>query len=124
MAKISDAELIDAILTTENMAQAATRLGINRSTIHRRLQKADFRAKLNAAQSEQLEGACNTMRGGLQAATQCLLEICMNKKAPPQARVLAARAMLELTPKFIEIVDFDRRLTVLESALNRGEKYG
>lgn len=119
MAKISDAELIDAILTSETTAQAADRLGVNRSTIHRRLQKADFRAKLNAAQSEQLEGACNTMRGGLQLATQCLLEICTNAKAPPQARVLAARAMLELTPKFIEIVDFDRRLTALESVLKK-----
>ena len=55
------------------------------------------------------------IQNGLSSAVKTLSDIMEDKESPASARVTAARSMIDMAIRAIEIEELDARLTVLEA---------
>lgn len=114
MKKISDETIIAAMLTSATAKDAAAKLSISVQTIYHRRQDPEFCRKLKAAQREQLEATCDTLRGRSRAAADVLAELMTDKGTPAQTRVNAASEVLRQGLRYVEAVDFAKQIADLE----------
>lgn len=87
--------LLLALLSSSSITVAAATAGIPLTTAWRMVHSPEFAAVLNQARRALRAQALARLVGACTTATEALEEIAANKKAPPQARVAAARTILE-----------------------------
>ena len=107
-------QAISALLTAPTVGDAAEVVGIGSSTLHRWLHEVEFRAAYLTARRE-IVGHTTAMLQQVSArAVVCLVEIMEHKENPPSSRVAAARAVLDLAYRGLEMEDLSARLDRLE----------
>jgi transposase-like protein len=105
---------IDALLVGATDQQAADAAGVARSTLGRwRSGLPEFGHALEAARKEMLQRTGSRLHAATGLAVRALEEVARNT-LNPAARVAAARAILELSHKAIELEDLAKRVEELE----------
>ena len=112
---MTDEKVIEALLTCKTRRKAAESLGISTTTIKRKFEKSDFKAKYNKARAEMLDDAVNNLRGNVSLAVDTLATIARDEGVSAAIRVNAADALLKHNVKYIEVIDHEQRITELEN---------
>ena len=110
-------EAIAALLSCAPVAESAAICGIHENTLLRMMQDSEFQARYRAARRLVLEAAVGKLQAASSEAVETLREVLTDKEASPSARVSAARVVLEIGARHLEIEDLAQRIEALETAL-------
>lgn len=102
---MTDEKMIKALATCGSVSATAVRLGIAESTIYRRLQDNEFRAKLEIVKGDILrEFKANYLESSEQART--VIETMMkDRKLNPAVRLQAAQTIIKTAVQFTELAE-------------------
>jgi hypothetical protein len=106
---------ISALLTQGTLAEAASLAGIGEATLRRWLQRDDFQAAYRGARREAVSQAVAHLQRISGEAVEALRTIMNDDQKPSSARVTAARVILELSIKAVELEDLAVRIAALEA---------
>jgi hypothetical protein len=107
-------QAISALLTQPTLAEAATTVGVGEATLRRWLQQASFQVAYRQARREAVSQAIARLQQVTTVAVSTLEDIMTDPTARESARVTAARAVLELAIRGVELEDLDVRIAALE----------
>lgn len=119
---VSDAKLLETLLSYGNAERAAQALGISRTAIFKRLQNDAFRAEYNAAQTAIVSAVALEMTAILSDAVGALHDVVTDDVASDNARISASNALLTHCNRYVETANILRRLDALEQANKLNEK--
>jgi hypothetical protein len=108
---------IVGLLTQPTIESAAKHAGISGPTLWRWLQEPEFQAAYRQARRQALGQATAQLQQASTAAVKALRQIIENPKAPPSSRVAAAKTVLELGLKAVEVEEIEARLAAIEQAM-------
>jgi len=108
-----------ALVTEPTIADAAKKAGISHATLHRWLQIKDFKDAYREAKREAVSAAISRLQRTATEAVDALRDVMNDAESPANARVSAARAILELAIKAIELEDLEARVEQLEALLQK-----
>ena len=108
--------LIAALLACDDLTTAATRAGVAASTMYRWLQEQSFQQAYREARREVVQHAIVQLQKATSTAVQTLITIMEAVDASASSRVAAARAVLDMSLRAIEIEDLEHRIGALEAA--------
>ena len=114
-------EAIVALLHGRTIQEAALDCGLGYRTLKTWMASEWFRTAYRAAKRQLLDSTINQLRAVSGQGVAVLQEIANNPDSPATARVSAARAIVELTLKAVEIQDILERLESLEAAMMKGD---
>lgn len=102
---MTDEKMIKALAVCGSVSATAVRLGIAESTIYRRLQDNEFRAKLEIVKGDVLrEFKANYLESSEQART--VIETMMkDRKLNPAVRLQAAQTIIKTAVQFTELAE-------------------
>jgi uncharacterized protein (DUF885 family) len=106
---------ISALLTQGTLAEAAQVAGIGEATLRRWLQLDDFKTAYRRARREAVSQAVAHLQRVSGEAVETLRAIMNDDQKPSSARVTAARVILELSIKAVELEDLEVRIAALEA---------
>jgi hypothetical protein len=110
---------IGALLSQPTILAAAESVGVGESTLRRWLKDGDFLTAYRAARREAVSQAVGHLQGACSVAVVALTDISQDVNCPASARVSAARTVLELALKGVELEDLTVRVEELESQVVR-----
>ena len=119
---VSDAKLLETLLSYGNAERAAQALGISRTAIFKRLQNDAFRAEYNAAQTAIVSAVALEMTAILSDAVGALHDVVTDDVATDNAKISASNALLTHCNRYVETASILRRLDALEAASKINEK--
>jgi hypothetical protein len=108
-------EVISCLLRCGTLAEAARQSEISESTILRWLKEPEFASQYRQARRAQLELTFHAVARSATTAIATLLQVMQSPDKFSSARVSAARAVLDLALRLIEIDDFEQRLAAVEA---------
>jgi DNA-binding MurR/RpiR family transcriptional regulator len=108
---------IAALLTAPTIADAAHAASISEPTLWRWLQRDDFQAAYRQARREAVSQAVAYLQRVAGEAVDTLRAVMQDAQKPASARVSAARAVLDLAIRGVELEDLEARIHVLEQSL-------
>ncbi len=108
---------IAALLSNPSIPDAASAVGIGEGTLWRWLKIPEFNNAYSEARRELVRHAVVTVQFAMSEAVETLRTIMKNNDAPASSRVSAAKALINISIKSVEIEDFDRRLSELEKVI-------
>ena len=108
-----------ALLSNSTIKAACVESGISETTGWRYLNDEKFKERYRRAQRQVVEHAIVRLRSDASDAARALREIVDDISAPTTARVAAARTILEITFKSVEVYDIEGRMEALEANLKR-----
>lgn len=106
-----------ALLTQPTKEKAATAAGITSKTLRSYLEDPEFQAEYKRAFTGLVEDATRQAQQAISPALATLREIVVDKEENAQARISAARSVLEYSLKLTEATDILSRLDELEAAV-------
>jgi hypothetical protein len=109
---------IIALLEQPTIPEAAKAAGVSYTSLWRWLQDPTFQAEYRNARRQALGQATSQLQQAAAAAVKALREIIEDVKAPSSSRVMAARTVLEMGLKAVELEDMEVRLAAIERTLN------
>ena len=109
-----DRIIIEALARGEGQTSAATLAGCSVSTIRRRLDDAEFRARVEKFRAEMLDAAAGKL-GSTVVKAVSTLESLLSSETPPAVRMASAKAIVEFALKTREILSWEKRLSDLEA---------
>lgn len=107
---------ITGLLTLPTIDDAANYAGISGPTLWRWLQDPTFQTQYRRARRHALGQATAQLQQASSAAVGALRAIVEDSKASSSARVMAARTVLEMALKAVEVEDLEERIAKLERA--------
>ena len=110
---------IGALLSQPTILAAAESVGVGESTLRRWLKDGDFLTAYRAARREAVSQAVGHLQGACSVAVVALTDISQDVNCPASARVSAARTVLELALKGVELEDLAVRVGELELQVSR-----
>ena len=122
MKKVTDNDIMTALLCNGSPTAAARELGISHTTVIKRTQNPKFMAKFKECQDMLLQSAVSTMKVRLSESLDTLSQIMKNPEAPYSVRVSAADSMLRHCRGYIETSEIAQRIKELEKASSEGEE--
>lgn len=118
---VSDAKLLETLLTYGNAERAAQALKISRTAIFKRLQNDAFRAEYNAAQTAIVSAVALELTAAISDAVGALHSVVTDDIATDSARISASNALLTHCNRYVETANILRRLDALEAANKTNE---
>jgi hypothetical protein len=112
---------IAALLTAPTIADAAYAASISEPTLWRWLQREDFQTAYRQARREAVSQAVAYLQRVAGEAVDTLRAVMQDAQKPASARVSAARAVLDLAIRGVELEDLEARMHVLELRLTDQE---
>lgn len=112
--KVSDENVILALVNCGSVKAAAAECGISALTIYRRLKADDFRKKLDAVRDDALQECSARLSGSLTDAVKVLCNVMNDEQTAAQTRVNAAQMVLSYGLRFAETAEILRRLEQVE----------
>lgn len=100
MKKVSDEELIAALMEYGTIKAVSAKTGIAARTLYDRMHERTFKALYRAAKADALRGAVSSLNGKVQGAIDTIEEIMDDKENPAALRLQAAGAILAHAEKF------------------------
>ena len=110
-------QAIAALLSQPSIGGAAKKVGIGEKALFRWLQLDDFQREYKAARRQVIDQAIAQIQCVLSEAVQTLLVVMYDGNAPASAKVSAARALLDIGFKVVEIEDLESRIEKIEKNL-------
>ena len=110
---------IAALLVHPTMLAAAAAAGVGEVTLWRWLQIPEFKEQYRLARREAVSKAVGHLQGACSVAVVALTDISQDVNCAASARVSAARTVLELALKGVELEDLAVRVDELELQVNR-----
>jgi hypothetical protein len=107
-------QAIAALLTERNVDEAARSVRISTATLMRWQKDPEFQAAYREARSDAFGQCIARLQKASSAATTTLLNIMVDRSAPPACRLRAAESVLSLATKATEMEDVVARLSQLE----------
>jgi hypothetical protein len=105
-----------ALLTEATVEAAAAKAGMNARTLFRWLNDPPFVAAYRAARRQAVQRATGRLQQAASDAVTTLQDVMTDAAAPAPARVSAAKSVLELAVKAVEIEDLTACIEALEQA--------
>ena len=102
------------LLQTPKIAEAAKATGIGEATLLRWLKEGDFRELYRQAQRLAVNAAIGRLQYATSEAAQVLVCVMNDETAGASARVTAAKAVIEMGFRGVELQDLEGRILVLE----------
>lgn len=113
---------LGALLTESTLEAAAKIAGISEVTLWRWLKDQEFAEAYRELKREAVGQAITRLQQISCQAVETLKTIMLDKESPASVRVSAAKSILEMAVKAIEIEDIARRVETLEKiAQEKGE---
>jgi hypothetical protein len=112
----ADEAILQALACGATVESAARQAGVAPRTVHRRLDDAAFRQRLQALRADMTQRTAGALTAAATEAVRTLLEL-LKPTTPPAVRLGAARAVLEMGLKVREVSDLEERLAALERQL-------
>jgi hypothetical protein len=109
-----------ALLTESSIREAATASQVGERTLYAWLKEPVFAEAYRQARKEAVSRALGRLQQVAAAAVDTLHAVTTDTEAPAPARVNAAKIILELAVKAVELEDLEQRLSAVE-ALSRGQ---
>lgn len=100
---MTDEKMIKALATCGSVTATAVRLGIAESTIYRRLQDNDFRAKLEIVKGDVLREFKASYLESSERARNAVESMMNNDKINPAIRLQACQTIINTAVKFVEL---------------------
>lgn len=119
--KVSDEQIIAAILSCSTNTQAATACGLSEKQFYNRLSRPELKEKLAAARSKLLESATSSIAARVGEAVETMANIMHNSETTAQTRLNAADAIIRNSLKMGERTDVLERITEIEKTLGELE---
>lgn len=116
-----DDQFLMALACGATVDAAAAKAGLSRRTAYRRLRDPGFRRRLRKMRDEMIERAAGMLGAASLEAVKTLLGL-MDAKQPPQVRLGAARAVVDLAMKVRDAEEIQDRLQALEARLDQDKK--
>ncbi|MGC3971109.1 MAG: hypothetical protein QM775_28365 [Pirellulales bacterium] len=113
---ISNEVLLISLACGSTIEAAASKAGLNKRTVHRRLEDPVFRQRLQEFRTSMVERASSMLGAAAMEAVKTLLSL-MERSIPHATRLGAARAILEVGIKMRDLIEVEQRLTALENSL-------
>ncbi len=114
--KIADDTLVLALACGSTIDAAATKAGVSRVTVYKRLGDPEFQAKLAKARSDMVDRATAMLTAAAMESVKTLLEL-QDKDVPASSRLGAARSVLEIGNRLRLESELISRLEAAERAL-------
>jgi len=111
--------LLHALLTEPGVDEAAKKAGVSSRTAYRYLADEDFQQKYAEARRQAVKQAIASLQGAMSQAVEALRLILSDREASPNARVAAARTLLDLGLKATETEDLAGRVAALEKEIHK-----
>ena len=114
---------VAALISESTMGIAAHKAGIGEATLFRWMKEPRFRTAYREARRQVVDGAIGHLQTACSEAVETLREVAKDAEASAASRVSAARAILEIALKAVELQDIEERIEELEEAMsNNGKK--
>jgi hypothetical protein len=110
---------IAALLVHPTMLKAAAAAGVGEVTLWRWLQIPGFKEQYRLARREAVSQAVGHLQGACSVAVLALTDVAQDVSCPASARVSAARTVLELALKGVELEDLAARVEELELQVSK-----
>ena len=114
-------QAIAALLQQPTVVQAAQAAQVGERTLWRWLREKNFKAAYLEARRQVVSQAIAHLQRTTTAAAGTLAQVMDDREAAPSARVSAARTILELALKAVEIEELEGRIEALESLIGGEE---
>ncbi len=108
-----DDSAILALACGATVETAAQKAGISKRTLQRRQKDPKFQRQIQVIRGDMVQRLAGTMTAAGTEAMKTMLDL-LKGNTPANVRFSAAKALLELGPKYREISDFEGRLATLE----------
>lgn len=115
---------IAALLTAPTIDQAAKIAGIGSVTLRRWMQNPEFDDHYRAARREAVSQAIAQLQKASSEAVKVLRDVMGDNEAPHGNRVTAAKTVLEMSLKAIELEDLEVRVAELEAMAETQQERG
>jgi len=106
--------LVAELLTHPNLEAAAAAAGVSRTSAWRWMKTADFIARLRTARRDAMQRAMARLQEAAAPAVDALCKV-LSLGESESARVSAARTILEMALRAVELGDIQERLAALET---------
>ena len=107
---------LSALLTEPTVETVAVKAGITPRTLYRWLNAPPFVAAYREARRQAVQRATGRLQQAANDAVTTLQDVMTDTTAPAPARVTAAKSVLEMAIKAVEIEDLTARIEALEQA--------
>ena len=111
-----------ALISEPTLGEAAKKVGISEVTLWRWMQDPEFQDKYRTARRQAVSQSITQLQKISSEAVKTLREVMNNIETPPASRVTAAKAVLELAIKAVEVEDLAGRVEALEKAAEAAGK--
>ena len=109
-------QTIAALLTCGSITAAAAGCGVAEATLHRWLKDTAFQAAYREARRAVVQHAIAQVQQATGEAVETLRAVMQAADTPASARVSAAKVVLEIAVKAVELEDLEARIAGLEAA--------
>lgn len=110
--KLSDEDLLVALLTSKSQAEAAQKLGVSKQTVTRRVNVPAFKDKFLQYRKNILDNVNTQLVNGTQEAVNVLIDLLKSKNE--MTRYNASSRILSLAQDYLSMQDIMDRLDKLE----------
>ncbi len=110
-------KLLACLLTAPTIQLAAKLAGVSEQTALRYLKESEFQTAYREARREVVSHSITTLQGACSNAVSTLVSVCDDPDAPASSRVSAAKSILEMSLRAVEIDDLAARVEALETLL-------
>lgn len=118
--KNADDVLIQALACGATGESAAQKAGVSLSTVNRRLKDATFQKRLREVKDDMLKRSA-AMLTALNGEAIKTLASLQERSTPPNVRLGAARAIVELGTRLRESAELHERMTLLEQQVQANQ---
>lgn len=108
---------ISALLGNASIPEAAKDVGVGERTLWRWLKLDSFKEAYREARSQVVRHGVARVQEGMTLAVNTLKEVMSNSEAPASARVSAAKTIIEMGIKAVEIEDLQARVEGIEKLI-------
>jgi hypothetical protein len=110
-------QAIAALLSQPSIGRAAKKVCIGEKTLFRWLQLDDFQLAYKNARHQVIDQTIAQIQSVMSEAVQTLLSVMADSTTPASAKVSAARALLDIGFKVVEIEELENRIEKIEKNL-------
>lgn len=110
---------IAALLTSPTIGEAAAAVGIHEQTLWRWLQDSDFQVHYREAKRQAVAQAVARLQQASGEAVETLRSVMTDPEAPASSKVTAAKTILEMAVKAVELEDLAGRIEAVEKAIEQ-----
>lgn len=114
--KLSDEQIIAALIECGSITDTAAKLGCNRKTLYARMAKQSFKDLYSQFKSDMIRTAAAKLQKATNTAIDTLYEVMIDESVAKQTRVYCAVSVMQYAIKFTETADIIERLETLEAA--------